>query len=101
MPPPLRLPLEARYSPHPGPAWAMQLHGSGLSVLRHNAAYTVGDIVHHNGPDYLARSLHILSEPSQAGSLLHEWLLRTLRDEHGTRLDTIGSPDLARCRVRT
>ena len=71
----------------------MQLHGSGLSVLRHNAAYTVGDIVHHNGPDYLARSLHILSEPSQAGSLLHEWLLRTLRDEHGTRLDTIGSPD--------
>jgi hypothetical protein len=60
---------------------------SGLTLLRHNELYRIGDLVHSNGPDAIANSLQILSNPAMYGkTLLFDYLLHVLHDEHGTRL---------------
>lgn len=59
---------------------------SGLTQLRDNSVYRVSDVVQHLGSDWTSLCIHLLWNPLYRHSVLHEWLLRTTRDESGRTL---------------
>ena len=59
---------------------------SGLTQLRDNSVYRVSDVVQHLGSDWTSLCIHLLRNPLYRHSVLHDWLLRTTRDESGRTL---------------